>query len=115
MKKERRNDKRANLGRRSSERIAEYRPVWWREEGVEDPRVAWLVEESAHGLAIVTESQDTPRLGTRIMPHEHLKRRPRHRPAVVTRTDRLSDLLDLTAAEYIDGIATSDQPEGNVV
>ena len=102
MAEERRNSIRARLGRRASSRCPDYREIRWQiadEAGSRRP--AWLVQQSEHGLAMLTEREDTPQAGDQIAlaatpsrPH----RRPRS--AVIVRVEILSAALDLVTAEY---------------
>lgn len=100
MKRDRRHGTRIEDSRRRSARIADYRAVWWSKPGDRHPHHGWLVDWSAHGVALVVEAQDLPAPGESIMPCRRQDLRGWHRPVTVTRVAPLSGLLRLIAAEY---------------
>lgn len=97
---DRRRKARAGLGRRRSDRTNLFRQILWRTPDEEKARRGLLVGVSATGLAMLTEHEDSPRPGARILSGGPALR-GRWPAAVVTRIDRLSGLLDLVAAEYV--------------
>ena len=97
---DRRNNGRAKLGRRRSLRTILFTDVCWGELGAQRAKRGVIVGISDHGLAMLTECADTPRPGSRIQPRKHGRRARWFRKAVVTRTQSLSDSLDLVAAAF---------------
>ncbi len=95
------------MGRRRSDRSPLFRHVFWRTVGEERARKGLLVGVSATGLAMLTERQDSPSPGSRITSGKRARRHRWPGTAVVTRIDHLSGLLDLVAAEYVTGGASS--------
>lgn len=102
MPRDRRNKRRRGLGRRESARVSLCHNIYWHRGDDTDLRSGVLVGLSASGLALLTETTDTPKPGARIVPGPRPGRGGWRRPAVVTRVERLSGLLDLVAAEYPD-------------
>ncbi len=87
--------------RRSSQRTPEYREVVWTDADADSAgRCGWLVDHSENGLAMLTESPNTPRPGTHIGVAVYERHRNRFESLIVTRTEQLSCLLDLVTAEY---------------
>jgi hypothetical protein len=109
MKRDRRYDTRIEDSRRRSARIADYRAVWWSRSGDRQPHHGWLVDWSAHGVALVVEAGDLPAPGESILPCRRHDIRGWHRPVTVTRVAPLSGLLRLVAAEY-----ASAEPQGDL-
>lgn len=103
MKRDRRNEGRAALGRRASERLCDYRLVHWRADHDPVPRCGWLVQWSSNGLALITEKQDTPAAGSRLVPSRRSRGPGFDKPIVVKRTSALSPALDLVAGTYTSG------------
>ena len=84
---------------RQSRRILDFRTVGWRVVGETEEYLGWLVQWSGSGIALLTERPDTPSPGCRIEPHGRTCRMWK-RQARVVRTESLSGLLCLAAAEY---------------
>ncbi len=101
MKRDRRRNLHRSEGWRRSDRIADYREVWWRQAPGEPYRCGWLVEWSAHGIAMLVERADAPAIGAVISPKRRPDLRSWTREAAVRRVEPLSGLLTLVAAEYV--------------
>jgi len=91
----------AGRERRDAARTPDYREIWWALCEQQAARCSgWLVGRSASGLTMITENTNTPGQGARILVAVNRAPRSRVEHVTVTRTERLSDLLDLVAAEY---------------
>ena len=100
MQLDRRQPSRARLGRRRSERTVLFTDVFWREERNGKAHRGVVVGVSQHGLAMLTDYQTTPRPGARLVPGKHRQYARWLQTAVVTRTESLSDALDLVTATF---------------
>jgi hypothetical protein len=115
MINDRRNKWRAELGRRGSDRLMDYRMVRWRADRDPTSRCGWVVEWSSNGLAMVTERVDTPATGSRLVPNRRSRGPGFVRAIVVQRVSSLSPVLDLVAGVYIStqsGRRTCLHPDG---
>ena len=86
--------------RRRANRTHTFDEVFWRREDDAKCRRGILVGVSQTGLALVTEHGHAIRAGMPITPNKDARNGRWSEPVVVTRVDRLSDMLDLVAAEY---------------
>ncbi len=98
LKRDRRHAHRAEDGRRRSARIADYRPVTWLRNG--RPAHAWLVNESAGGLAMLVQAPTAPPIGAPIQVAVHSRTNPL-RACLVARVTPESAGLHLLSAEYL--------------
>jgi hypothetical protein len=98
-------DRRATRGliddRRRSGRIPDYRAVEWRHETDRQLHQGIFVEWSAHGMAMLTEGIDTPKVGSRIAPQKRPDLRGWVQPALVKRVDELPGGMQLVVGEYV--------------
>lgn len=92
--------KRPDHSRRRAKRTHMFDEVFWHRP--DDPKFCRgvLVGVSRAGLALVTEHHHAVRAGMQITPGKKNRSCRWRDPVVVTRVDRLSDNLDLVAAEY---------------
>ena len=90
------------LGRRRARRTHLLAKVGWRVEGEGLRRTGVLVGVSGTGLAMITDHQASVRCGARIHPTPDDQHPGWRKPAVIRRVDRISDALDLLAAEYVE-------------
>ena len=105
-----RTDDQAGSDRRRAERISVFRDVSWRTPGDATYKPGVLIGISATGMAMLTERNDAPAPGTRIVPRRSRRRIWWHRPAIVVRTETLSGTLELIAAEYTAEQVQESQP-----
>lgn len=110
MSRERRSPRRATLGRRSSERTALYKKVKWQDESGDGERNGMLIGISETGLALLTDSEDTPNLGA-LVRLKTGKRRWNRRVQVI-RVDLVSAGSNLVAAEFADRAVSRPWIEG---
>lgn len=91
---------RPNHSGRRARRTHLFDEVFW--QRADDPkcRRGILVAVSGTGVALVTEHDHEARAGMHITPSKKGRNGRWREPVVVTRVDRLSDMLDLVAAEY---------------
>ena len=91
---------RLNHSRRRAKRTHLFDEVFWHR--ADDPKFCRgiLVGVSSAGLALVTEHDHAVQAGMQITPRKKHRRCRWRGPVVVIRVDRLSDTLDLLAAEY---------------
>ena len=93
--------KRLNQGRRRAKRTHQlFDEVFWHRPDDAQSRRGILVGVSSAGLALVTEHDHAVQAGMQITPRKKHRRCRWRGPVVVIRVDRLSDTLDLLAAEY---------------
>lgn len=93
---------RLNHSRRRAKRTHLFDEMFWHR--ADDPKFCRgiLVGVSSAGLALVIEHHHAVRAGMQITPGKKDRGCRWRGPVVVTRVDRLSDMLDLVAAEYPD-------------
>ncbi|MCG8406784.1 MAG: hypothetical protein MI923_16430 [Phycisphaerales bacterium] len=103
MSRDRRNPRRATLGRRASERTVLYTKVKWQDESKAGDRVGVLVGISEAGFALLTDSDNTPVLGA--MMRLKVGRRRWNKRAQVIRIDAISSDSNCVAAEFEDRTA----------
>jgi hypothetical protein len=94
--------KRLDHTRRRARRTHLFDEVYWHKADDVKPRRGILVGVSSTGLALVTEHHPAVRAGMQMTPSKNGRNGRWREPVVVTRVDRLSDMLDLVAAEYPD-------------
>jgi hypothetical protein len=92
--------KRLDHSRRRAKRTHLFDEVFWHRAVDPKFRRGILVGVSSAGLALVTEHHHAVRPGMQITPDKKDLGCRWRDPVVVTRVDRLSDMLDLVAAEY---------------
>lgn len=104
MSRDRRTEERLAPDRRHWIRIPDYRSVRWRAD--DDPllRSGVLVEWSAHGVTMLTEANDTPHEGVRLVPRKRRHLRGWCKPAVVTRVEPLPGAFHRVVAEFPDSV-----------
>ena len=90
---------RLNHGRRRARRTHLFDEVFWRQTDDPKCRRGILVGVSSTGVALVTEHDHDAKAGMQITPSEKGRNGRWRERVVVTRVDRLSDTLDLIAAE----------------
>jgi len=95
--------KRLNHSRRRAKRTHQlFDEVFWHRPDDAQSHRGVLVGVSSAGLALVTEHDHAVWVGMQIVPGKKDRDCRWRGPVVVTRVDRLSDMLDLVAAEYPD-------------
>ena len=95
--------KRLNHSRRRAKRTHQlFDEVFWHRPDDAQSRRGILVGVSSAGLALVTEHDHAVRAGMQIVPGKNDRDCHWRGPVVVARVDRLSNMLDLVAAEYPD-------------
>ena len=90
------------LGRRRAHRTHLLAKVGWLVEGEGRRRTGVLVGVSGTGLAMITDHHASAQCGARIYPTPDAQHPSWQRLAVIRRVDRISDALDLLAAEYVE-------------
>ena len=95
---------RPDPSRRRARRTHLFDEVFWQRADDRKCRRGILVGVSGTGLALVTEHHYAVREGMQITPGKKDRGCRWRGPVVVTRVDRLSDMLDLVAAEYPDPV-----------
>ncbi len=107
--------KRTGRGQRRAQRTFLFDEVLWHPANETKCRRGILVGFSSAGLALVTRSDGSIRRGMEIMPGKKDQNSRWRGSVVVTRVDRLSDSLDLVAAEYPDFVTpTADEKAAGV-
>jgi hypothetical protein len=110
MKRERRKERECVADRRRSSRIPDYRSVEWRDDVEHRLHKGLFVEWSAHGMAMLTETLDTPPVGTRIAPLKRPDLRGWLKPVLVKRVDTLPGGMQLVVGEYLNATSNGSQP-----
>ena len=80
--------------------------VRWRQGAEDVDREGVLVGLGARGLAIMAPHEPPSRPGSRLVPVDGAIRAGWTKPVIVKHIDRISDSLDLIAAEYLVGPTT---------
>lgn len=84
--------------RRRADRTFHFDEIYWSDKTADFQKRGILVGKSETGVALLTGHRDTPQLGSRV----HLAKSSGHdQQAEVNRVDRVSDIYDLIAAEYV--------------
>ncbi len=91
---------RSSPSRRRARRAHLFDEVFWQRADAPNYRRGILVGFSATGVALITDHDCAVRAGMQITPSKKGRNGHWRKPVVVTRVDRLSDILDLVAAEY---------------
>lgn len=96
---DRRNQNRAGLTRRRGARTPTWKRITWRQQGQRKGKRGLLVNLSETGLALLTELDEAPPVGTRIRVGSNGQTWPRE--ASVVRVDCLSTTTRRVAAEFV--------------